>query len=703
MSAPTVGQLGQYRLVGVLGTGGMGTVYLGRSPGGRPVAVKAVHGHLALNPDFRTRFRREVALARRVGGPFTAALLDADPDGDPPWLATEYIRGQSLSQVLSEHGSLPEHTVRALAAGLAEALQVIHAAGVVHRDLKPSNVLLSENGPRVIDFGIAKAVEGIDLTGDGPLLGTPGYMSPEHLAGAPLAPSSDVFSLGTVLAHAATGVAPFGAGQSFAVANRVATAPPDLSGLPTGLAELIGRCLAKEPTERPSLDWIVREVGTFADQHSWLPSEVGNAIRDRPAKTRPFTSADVLPASSPPDAAATPGADEPPLDFVAYLADRFSRRSGGAPIAPVRARTGPASKAAAAGSPAVAAIAGAASAGAASAGAGAAAALPGADPGAGRSAGSAAGAPAAGGVAVSGAPPAQVAVAKLKEGAARLQGAAARLRAATARPPDDAGAAGPPPGGAAVPGRPPGAAAPWSARPAGAPPVGHRPPGAPVWGGPSGGSSGAPAPRLGGGPPQQRLPGAPQVRTAAPPLRAPRRVPWQRLQCPPVGTVTGRRAWSRWLLVLILLGLLDAVAQAPVVRELLVDGSLSAPQWLSGAFDVSELIREQASWIPDPVTDWVTADGTATAGGVAWRKAVVPLLLLVCVALIRRGGTTTPMMTAKTAAGWIGTLVAVLLVCRYVATGFMSLLWAVATLGWGLVPVALVLAVLTARAAGKSR
>ncbi|WP_205752829.1 serine/threonine-protein kinase, partial [Cryptosporangium phraense] len=327
MSAPTVGTLGQYRLVGVLGSGGMGTVYLGRSPGGRLVAVKAVHGHLALNPDFRTRFRREVALARRVGGPFTAAMLDADPDGDPPWLATEYIRGQALSQVLSEHGALPEHTVRALAAGLAEALAVIHAAGVVHRDLKPSNVLLSENGPRVIDFGIAKAVEGIDLTGDGPLLGTPGYMSPEHLAGGVLAPSSDVFSLGAVLAHAATGVAPFGAGQSFAVASRVASASPDLSGLPGGLAELIGRCLAKDPAERPSLEWIVRQVGSFAERDDWLPSAVDDAIRFRPAPTKPF---DGVPPSSP---AGSP-ADAPPLDFVAYLADRFNRRPGGAPIAP---------------------------------------------------------------------------------------------------------------------------------------------------------------------------------------------------------------------------------------------------------------------------------------------------------------------------------------------------------------------------------
>ncbi|GAA0230756.1 protein kinase domain-containing protein [Cryptosporangium japonicum] len=649
MSAPTVGQLGQYKLVGVLGSGGMGTVYLGRSPGGRPVAVKAVHGHLAINPDFRTRFRREVALARRVGGPYTAAMLDADPDADPPWLATEYIRGQSLSQVLTEHGALPEHTVRALAAGLAEALQVIHAAGVVHRDLKPSNVLLSENGPRVIDFGIAKAVEGIDLTGDGPLLGTPGYMSPEHLAGSALAPSSDVFSLGAVLAHAATGVAPFGAGQSFAVANRVATAPPDLSGLPAGLAELIGKCLAKEPGERPSLDWIVRQVGSFSEQDSWLPSEVGNAIRHRPAPTRPFTSAD-----APPPGAGDAADDVPPPDIVEYLADRFARRVGGAPIVPVRSSERPVAlirpKPAGAPAPEV--------------------------------------------------PPAELAVAKLKEGAARLQGAAARLKSAArssggqTSAPDARTPAGYAPGSPA----------------AGARPAGAREAGAPVAGGPAPvhGRAGGPMGARGGSAaaPQQRAPWqrrpdgnpAPARDARAAAVRTPRRVPWQRLQCPPIGTPTGRRAWSRWLLVLILLALLDAVAQTPAVRELV--GAPSSPPWLAGAFEASSAIGRVMSGVPDPITGWIKEGGAATR---AIRLAVIPLLLLAFVALIRRGGTSSPMMVAKTAAGWLGTALAVLLACRYLATGFASLVWAVDTLGWLLIPTAIALAVLTSRVAGKAR
>ncbi|WP_051571571.1 serine/threonine-protein kinase [Cryptosporangium arvum] len=632
MSAPTVGQLGQYKLVGVLGSGGMGTVYLGRSPGGRPAAVKAVHGHLAINPDFRTRFRREVALAQRVGGPYTAAMLDADPDGDPPWLATEYIRGQSLSQVLTEHGALPEHTVRALAAGLAEALQVIHAAGVVHRDLKPSNVLLSENGPRVIDFGIAKAVEGIDLTGDGPLLGTPGYMSPEHLAGSALAPSSDVFSLGAVLAHAATGMAPFGAGQSFAVANRVSTAPPDLSGLPTGLAELIGKCLAKEPGERPSMDWIVRQVGSFAEQDSWLPSEVGNAIRHRPAPTRPFTSADAPPPGM------RDAADDAPPDIVEYLADRFARRSGGAPIVPVRSSERP-----------VALIR-----------------------------------PKPAGAPAPDVPPAELAVAKLKEGAARLQGAAARLKSA-ARP------AAPVP---AVDVRGPSHA-----------PAGYAP-GRPAPGNPQAGN---PAARGGPAAPHQRAPWqrgplrpdgnpAPQRDARSAAVKAPRRVPWQRLQCPPIGTPTGRRAWSRWMLVLILIALLDAVAQTPAVRELV--GSPSSPPWLAGAFEASSAIGRVMSGVPDPITGWIKEGGAATR---AVRLAVIPLLLLAFVALIRRGGTSSPMMVAKTAAGWLGTALALLLACRYFATGFASLVWAVDTLGWLLIPTAIALAVITSRLAGKAR
>ena len=241
-------------------------------------------------------------------------------------------------------------------------------------------------------------------------------------------------------------------------------------------------------------------------------------------------------------------------------------------------------------------------------------------------------------------------------------------------PPGAAPARGPVPGPGAVP---PHQRAPW--RPGNAP-NGARP----------GGPNAAPN-------------GAPNARVAAAPLKAPRRVPWQRLQCPPIGTPAGRVAWSRWLLVLILVGLLDAVAQAPLVRQLVVNGALNAPPWLSGAFGASSTISGQLDWIPDPVTSWIKAEGTADAATVSSRLAAVSLLLLLCVTLIRRGGTRAWMMTVKTAAGWIGTAVAVLLAFRYLATGFASLLWATAALRWWLVPAALVLALVTSRLAGKAR
>ena len=630
MVASALGQLGQYQLVGVLGIGGMGTVYLGRTPGGRPVAVKAVHPSLAMSGDFRSRFRREVALARRVGGPFTAAVLDADPEHDPPWLATEYIQGQSLSQVLSQHGALPEQTVRALAAGLAEALGVIHSAGVIHRDLKPSNVLLSETGPRVIDFGIAKAVEGIDLTGDGPLLGTPGYMSPEHLAGRPLAPSSDVFSLGTVLAHAATGIAPFGAGQSFAVAHRVSTEPPDLGKLPPTLVELIQPCLAKDPAQRPSVDWILTQVGDFAGQAGWLPSEIGKAIRTRPVPTTPYPDGRPFPPAPAPASPSKPETDDQPLTFVAYLADRFARRPGTALLGPVQARS--------------------------SVGAGVgAASRPGTKP--------RPSAPAGGAGSPAGAPPQR----------------------------------GPHPG-ASVPRPYPGGAQPGP-YPGGAP--GQYP--RPYPGGPGGSfvRPGAPYADAPQGAPHAGRPGA-EARSAAAKLQAAHQVPWQRLQCPPLRSASGRAAWVTWLLLLTIVGLFDAIAQSPLTREI-VGGVSTAPPWLAGAFQASATLRRLTAWLPDPVTSWVAA--SSSSGTLASRLALVPIALLCCVVAIRRlsGVTEYPgrwslTLAVKTAVGWAGTLVAVLLLCRYLRTGFASLLWAVATLGWWTLFALPVLAVLVRRA-----
>jgi len=224
--------IGPYRLVGELGQGGMGRVYLGVSPGGRPVAVKAIRAELAADPEFRSRFGREVASARRVSGVYTAQVVDADVDGPVAWMATAYVPGPSLAEAVDTHGPLPEASLLALAAGLSESLNAIHAAGVVHRDLKPANVLLAEDGPRLIDFGISRAVEASALTHTGLVVGSPGFMSPEQAEGREVGPPSDVFSLGAVLAFAATGQGPFGSGSTPALVYRVVYSAPQLDLVP---------------------------------------------------------------------------------------------------------------------------------------------------------------------------------------------------------------------------------------------------------------------------------------------------------------------------------------------------------------------------------------------------------------------------------------------------------------------------------------
>ncbi len=251
MDEPTV--VGPYRLLGRLGSGGMGRVYLGRSAGGRTVAVKIVHPHFALDEEFRARFRREVDAARRVGGAWTAPVLDADPDARVPWVATAYAAGPSLTAAVTELGPLPEHTVRTLGAGLAEALTAVHGLGLVHRDVKPSNVLLTLDGPLLIDFGIARATEGTaSLTSTGVSIGSPGYMSPEQILGKGVTGAADVFSLGAVLAYAATGAPPFPGDSSAALLYRVVHEPPELDGLTGDLREVTEACLDKDPSARPS-------------------------------------------------------------------------------------------------------------------------------------------------------------------------------------------------------------------------------------------------------------------------------------------------------------------------------------------------------------------------------------------------------------------------------------------------------------------
>ncbi|MFE1950681.1 serine/threonine-protein kinase [Streptomyces sp. NPDC059524] len=276
--------IGAYRLLGRLGAGGMGQVYLARSERGRTVAVKLVREELAEQEEFRNRFRQEVQAAQRVGGAWTAPVLDADTEAAVPWLATGYVAGPSLQQVVShDHGALPERSVRILAAGLAHALQDIHAAGLIHRDLKPSNVLVTIDGPRVIDFGIARALETVTdggLTRTGALVGSPGFMAPEQVRGDRITPACDVFCLGSVLAYAASGALPFGTSNSgvHALMFRIAQEEPDLDGLPEGLQELVRDCLRKRPADRPTLEDILERTGaedTLGDggrtRDPWLP------------------------------------------------------------------------------------------------------------------------------------------------------------------------------------------------------------------------------------------------------------------------------------------------------------------------------------------------------------------------------------------------------------------------------------------------
>ncbi|MGW5038363.1 serine/threonine-protein kinase [Streptomyces parvulus] len=296
-------ELGSYRLLGRLGAGGMGRVYLARSPGGRTVAVKVVRPDLAADSDFRTRFRYEVEIAKAVSGRFTAPVVDSDPDAPLPWLATSYVLGPDLTEVVDVHGALPEHTVRALAAGLAAALQDIHAAGLIHRDLKPSNVLLAADGPRVIDFGIARAVDGNRMTQTGVVVGSPGFMSPEQATGKDVGTAGDVFSLGSVLAFAATGRAAFGDGAAShaSLLYQVVHGEADLTGVPSSLLGLIRACLMKDPAQRPKPGEIVAALagqGVDAALHDWLPSAVASTIATHAAKILDLEAPESRPAAA---------------------------------------------------------------------------------------------------------------------------------------------------------------------------------------------------------------------------------------------------------------------------------------------------------------------------------------------------------------------------------------------------------------------
>lgn len=286
-------RIGPYRVSDRLGGGGMGEVYLARSPGGRPVALKVIRPELAADPQFRRRFAAEVEAARRVGGFYTAQLVGSDTAADHPWLATAYIPGPSLQEALRMHTALPPSTVGVLGAGLAEGLAAIHRCGLVHRDLKPANVILAEDGPRVIDFGIARALDGTATTHTRTVIGTPGFLSPEQARAGAIGSCSDVFALGCVLALAASGRPPFGTGPSEAVVYRIVHEEPDLEDVPAPLARVLRPCLAKSPDDRPGLERLTTALSALAGPEGpeatggWLPDDVTEVIRTRTTRVAP--------------------------------------------------------------------------------------------------------------------------------------------------------------------------------------------------------------------------------------------------------------------------------------------------------------------------------------------------------------------------------------------------------------------------------
>ncbi|MBD0740074.1 hypothetical protein BGM09_11755 [Streptomyces sp. CBMA29] len=312
---PTSVGEGRYRLAGRLGQGGMGVVYFGRSRSGRAVAVKVVRPELSTEPGFRRRFADEVAAARRVGGFHTAPVVDADPHGEPAWLVTAFVPGPTLADVLADVGALPTDTLTVLAAGLAEALEAIHRAGVIHRDFKPANIIVAEDGPRVIDFGIARALDGTALTQTGLQIGTPGFLAPEQLTGGQVTAAVDMFALGVVLSQAAGG-APFGDGPSAARHYRVVHETADLRAVPDELRALVAACLSKEAAERPTpSEFLSRLTVRHPEDGEWLPAEATALL----TQVEPQAVPPVVP-TPPPHAAGPTPASEPTASYAVPLA-----------------------------------------------------------------------------------------------------------------------------------------------------------------------------------------------------------------------------------------------------------------------------------------------------------------------------------------------------------------------------------------------
>lgn len=322
--------VGEFELRARLGSGGMGRVYLGYSPAGRAVAIKVVRDDLADDPQFKRRFAREVEAAKAVSGVYTAPVVAAGLDDDPPWFAAAFVRGPSLASVVGKHGPLSEQAVWRLAAGLTEALRAVHACGLVHRDIKPANVLLSADGPHLIDFGISRALDETSLTATGIVVGTPGYMSPEQAESNEAGQPSDVFSLGALLAFAATGKPPFGGGSAASVLYRVVKGQADLDGIGERLRGFISSCLATEPAKRPDLKALAvsvpradRAEGTTFT--SYWPSDVAEIIRtsqpdlaqiEQNGPSRPAQPQGTAQAARPPAAATIEPAAASPAPHV---------------------------------------------------------------------------------------------------------------------------------------------------------------------------------------------------------------------------------------------------------------------------------------------------------------------------------------------------------------------------------------------------
>ncbi|MEU6391721.1 serine/threonine-protein kinase [Streptomyces sp. NPDC046939] len=293
---PGVGmRVGPYMVQRALGEGGMGAVYLALSRGGRPVAVKVAHAELARDSAFRERFRAEVEAARRLGGFHTAPVVDADPDAERPWLATAYIPGPTLAGLLAEQGPMDDARLRGLGAALAEALQAIHACGLVHRDLKPGNIIMATDGPRVLDFGIARAVEHSRLTMTGTGIGTPGFLAPEQAEGLEVTGAADVFALGAVLVAAAGGSA-FGGGTPMALMYRSVHHDADVSAVPSALRPIVTSCLAKTPAERPTPEQVLEALALPVPLGPVVPPPtVSPALAPHAAPTAPVAAAPMPP------------------------------------------------------------------------------------------------------------------------------------------------------------------------------------------------------------------------------------------------------------------------------------------------------------------------------------------------------------------------------------------------------------------------